>query len=62
MLAGLGDLLRLLLRSDGAHEVPVRQELELIERYLAIEQVRFGDKLAVEVNVEPGVEDARCPT
>jgi two-component sensor histidine kinase len=61
MLAGLGDLLRLLLRSDGAQEVPVHQELELIERYLQIEQVRFGDKLAVEVHVQPGVEDALVP-
>jgi len=61
MLAGLGDLLRLLLRSDGAQEVPVRQELELIERYLQIEQVRFGDRLAVEVSVQPGVEDALVP-
>ena len=61
MLAGLGDLLRLLLRSDGAQEVPVRQELELIERYLQIEQVRFGDQLAVEVSVQPGVEDALVP-
>src|SRR4051812_26038706 len=61
MLAGLGDLLRLLLRSDGAQEVPVRQELELIERYLQIEQVRFGDKLAIELNVEDGVEDALVP-
>lgn len=61
MLAGLGDLLRLLLRSDGAQEVPVRQELELIERYLQIEQVRFRDQLAIEVNVQPGVEDALVP-
>src|SRR4051812_21524989 len=61
MLAGLGDLLRILLRSDGAQEVPVRQELELIERYLQIEQVRFGDQLAVEVRVEPGAEDALVP-
>ena len=61
MLAGLGDLLRLLLRSDGAQEVPVWQELELIERYLQIEQVRFGDRLAIEVRVEPGVEDALVP-
>ncbi|MBC7975819.1 MAG: histidine kinase, partial [Myxococcales bacterium] len=61
MLAGLGDLLRLLLRSDGAQEVPVRQELELIERYLQIEQVRFRDQLAIEVSIEPGVEDALVP-
>ncbi|HET9625972.1 MAG TPA: sensor histidine kinase [Kofleriaceae bacterium] len=61
MLAGLGDLLRMLLRSDGAQEVAVRQELDLIERYLQIEQVRFGDRLAVEICVEPGVEDALVP-
>jgi LytS/YehU family sensor histidine kinase len=61
MLAGLGDLLRMLLRSDGAQEVPVRQEVELIEHYLQIEQVRFGDQLAIEVNVEPDVEDALVP-
>jgi two-component system LytT family sensor kinase len=61
MLAGLGDLLRLLLRSDGAQEVPVRQELEVIQRYLQIEQVRFGDRLAVDVSIQPGVEDALVP-
>lgn len=61
MLAGLGDLLRLLLRSDGAQEVRVRQELELIERYLQIEQVRFGDRLAVTVTVDPEVEHAMIP-
>jgi two-component system, LytTR family, sensor kinase len=61
MIAGLGDLLRLLLRSDGAQEVPVRQELDLIERYLRIEQARFGEQLAVEVTVEPGLEEALVP-
>jgi signal transduction histidine kinase len=61
MLAGLGDLLRLLLRSDGAHEIPVHQEIELVERYLEIEKVRFGDQLTVEITVEPGVEDALVP-
>ncbi len=61
MLAGLGELLRILLRSDGAQEVPVRQEIELIVKYLRIEQVRFGDQLDVDVLVEPGVEEALVP-
>jgi hypothetical protein len=61
MLAGLGDLLRLLLRSDGAQEVTVHQEIALIERYLQIEQVRFGDQLTVEVSVEDGLDDALVP-
>lgn len=61
MLAGLGDLLRLLLRSDGAQEVPVRQELAVILCYLQIEQVRFGDQLALELSVEAGIDDALVP-
>jgi LytS/YehU family sensor histidine kinase len=61
MIAGLGELLRLLLRSDGAQEVPLRQELDIIERYLRIEQARFGEQLAVDVTVEPGIEEALVP-
>jgi two-component sensor histidine kinase len=61
MIAGLGELLRLLLRSDGAQEVPVRQELDLIQRYLRIEQARFGEQLSVDVTVQPGVEEALVP-
>jgi hypothetical protein len=62
MLAGLGELLRLLLHSDGAQEVPVRQELDIIERYLRLEQARFGEQLAVDVTVQPGVEEALVPS
>jgi two-component system LytT family sensor kinase len=61
MLAGLGEMLRTLLRSDGAQLVPVARELQVIRQYLAIEQVRFGDQLSVEVTVEPGLEGALIP-
>ena len=62
MIAGLGDLLRDVLESDGAVEVPLRRELALAQRYLAIEQIRFGDRLRVVVNVEPEVMDSLVPT
>jgi two-component system LytT family sensor kinase len=62
MIAGLGDLLRDVLDSDGAVEVPLRREIELARRYLAIEQIRFGDRLRVEVNVAPEAMDALVPT
>jgi hypothetical protein len=62
MIAGLGDLLRDVLDSDGAVEVPLRRELALARRYLAIEQIRFGDRLCVRVNAEPDVMDALVPT
>jgi two-component system, LytTR family, sensor kinase len=61
MLAGLGELLRATLRRDGLQEVPLRDELALIERYLAIEQLRFGDRLRVVVDVEPAALDTPVP-
>ncbi len=41
MTAGLADLLRAVLRSDGSQEVPLHQELDFVERYLRVEQLRF---------------------
>jgi hypothetical protein len=61
VLAGLGELLRHVLYGPGTHEVPLRDELAFVERYLAIERVRFGDRLRVEVEVEPGAMDAAVP-
>jgi LytS/YehU family sensor histidine kinase len=62
MLAGLGDLLRATLKADGAHEVPLRDELDLVERYLAIERARFEDRLEVAVSVARGARDALVPS
>src|SRR5262249_41620356 len=61
MLAGLGEMLRILLRSDGAQLVPLANELELVQQYLRIEQLRFGDQLDVAITVEPGLETAMIP-
>jgi len=61
MLARLSDFLRLTLESGGAPEVPLRQELDLMRRYLEIEQTRFADRLDVRVDVEPTTLEARVP-
>ena len=62
MLAGLGDLLRLLLRSDGAQEVPVRAGARA-DRALPADRAgavrRPGSRS--RLSVEPGVEDALVP-
>jgi LytS/YehU family sensor histidine kinase len=42
-------------------KVPLAQELELVENYLAIEQVRFADRLRVELRVEPGALQSLVP-
>jgi sensor histidine kinase YesM len=60
-LALLGDLLRCVLEDVEAQEVPLRRELEYLQLYLAIEQVRFKDRLRVEVAADPAVLDAAVP-
>ena len=61
MIGQLGDLLRQSLRVGEAHEVSLGEELELLERYLAIQRVRFSDRLTFEVAVESSLRDARVP-
>lgn len=61
MLSRLSELLRHTLESVGVQEVSLKQELELLDRYLEIEKVRLGDRLRVRVDVEPEVLDARVP-
>jgi LytS/YehU family sensor histidine kinase len=60
MLAGLGDLLRAVLDDQRPHEVPLRDELDFLRRYLDIEQIRAG-RLRVSVDVAPDAMEARVP-
>ncbi len=57
----LGDLLRQTLAHTEAQWVPLGRELELLQPYLAIERIRFGDRLAVEIDVAAAVLDAPVP-
>ncbi len=57
----LSDLLRCVLADGDAQEVPLRRELEYLELYLSIEQLRFQDRLRVEINADPGLLDAAVP-
>lgn len=61
MLVGLSDLLRYTLENAGKHEVPLKEELEFLELYLDIQQMRFSDRLTIEMQIEPEVLDALVP-
>jgi LytS/YehU family sensor histidine kinase len=61
MIARLSDLLRISLETVGVQEVPLKQELELLEKYLEIEQTRFQERLGVKLEIEPETLDARVP-
>jgi two-component system, LytTR family, sensor kinase len=62
MLAGLSDLLRYMLEDGRPPEVPLNDELAFVRRYLAIEQVRFQDRLRVEIDAGPETGEALVPT
>jgi two-component system LytT family sensor kinase len=61
MVMKLSDLLRLALDNTDAHEVPLRQELVFLERYLEIEKTRFRERLTVEMEIDPNTLDAQVP-
>jgi two-component system, LytTR family, sensor kinase len=61
LIAELGGILRELLRDTATAVAPLRDEIDLIGRYLAIEQVRFGDRLTIEWSVDPSALDAAVP-
>jgi two-component system, LytTR family, sensor kinase len=57
----LSDLLRCVLEDVGSQEVPLRREMEYLRLYLSIEEVRFRDRLRVEIATDPGILDAAVP-
>jgi signal transduction histidine kinase len=61
VVAGLGDLLRRVLDDERRQEVPLQDELAFVNAYLAIEQIRFRDRLAVAIAVESEALDAAVP-
>jgi signal transduction histidine kinase len=62
MITRLSDLLRLALDSSDTQEVPLREELAFLERYLEIEQTRFGERLKVKMEIGPETSGALVPS
>jgi signal transduction histidine kinase len=62
MMDRLGDLLRATLHTSNVQEVPLRDELDLLQKYVDIEQTRFGPRLNVRLHVTPETLDARVPS
>jgi two-component system sensor histidine kinase AlgZ len=60
LLEDLSDLFRHALQDQGS-AVTLAQEIELARRYLAIEQVRFGERLRVLWDIDESANQARLP-
>jgi sensor histidine kinase YesM len=61
MLEELGEVLHRVLRTERRHEVPLSEEIDFLKRYLALEQMRFSDRLRPTVDVDPAVLGAAVP-
>jgi signal transduction histidine kinase len=61
MIERLSDMLRVTLSTVGIQEVTVSQELDFLRAYLDIEQVHFGSRLRVTLDVDREVLDALVP-
>ena len=57
----LGDLMRTALHEE-TQEVPLSTELVFVEDYLAIQRVRFSDRLRVQKTIAPETLDAAVPS
>lgn len=61
-LTRVSDLLRLSLRSAGSAVIPLWQEIELVELYLQIARVRYGQGLEVDIDVDSSAVDMDVPS
>ena len=61
MITQLSEFLRYSLLHESAKKIPLRDELEAVQNYLAIEKIRFEDKLAIEFDVKDEAGDFEVP-
>ncbi|TDT44324.1 two-component system sensor histidine kinase AlgZ [Halospina denitrificans] len=57
----LSELFRASLNTAGDRLIPLRDEIRLCERYLAIETTRLGERLQVEWSLAPEADDIPVP-
>jgi two-component system sensor histidine kinase AlgZ len=61
MAQRLAEFYRLILRLGSLDRITLGQEIDLVSRYLAIEKVRFGERLTTNIAVEEGAAECMVP-
>ena len=61
-LALVSDLLRVSLDDSLPQEIPLRRELELTDKYLEVQRLRFGERLRVERDIDPATAGVLVPS
>jgi hypothetical protein len=62
MLERLSSLLRITLAKGQAQRIPLQEEMEVVQLYVSIQQLRFGDRVRHSIQVAPEAWDALVPT
>jgi signal transduction histidine kinase len=61
-ITSLSELLRMALSQSEKQEISLREELQMLERYVEIQQTRFGPRLRFEQSIAPDTLDCLVPT
>jgi sensor histidine kinase YesM len=61
MVTSLSDLLRAVLANGEAQLIPLREELQFVTKYLHIQQIRFQDRLRIELAIDADVRGCLFP-
>lgn len=61
MITQLSEFLRYSLLNESNKKIPLKDELEAVKNYLAIEKIRFEEKLTVDFAIEKTAENFQVP-
>jgi two-component sensor histidine kinase len=62
MVTRLANILRYNLEREKSSTVPLEREIEIVADYLAIESIRFDDRLTVRMEIQPAAARAQVPS
>jgi LytS/YehU family sensor histidine kinase len=62
MLERLSSLLRITLAKGKAQKISLQEEMDVVQLYVSIQQLRFGDRVQHSIHVAPEAWDALVPT
>lgn len=62
MIENLGTLLRQSMECHTSTEITLAQELALLDHYLAIQKLRFGDRIALNLEADPAALSTKVPS
>ncbi len=57
----LSDLMRYAIHGARERNVPLTEEFRAVENYLALERLRYGDRLRVVIEIDPEARSLRIP-